>query len=386
MIGPNYAGSTITVEMQFGTPPLTADDADTCVISIFDPTNVELVASEAMSFDAESGLWRFQWDSPPDGGNRTYLLQGLLTGLDASETPAWGTVDLELAPNAEQASPEGVVPATRHWLSAWCDESDIPPKRLHDSNGVPLTDVAVGWAICAATELLFYLGGGSRGRSGRTVCRPSSIVNSFGQQSYLYPYRSMSGYGSGWGFGSGWGWSMVGCGWWQTGSLSEVVLQGPVTRINSVMVDGLELDPSEYTLYDRRRLVRNAAQIGGATGGAWPWAQQLQLPVSSPGTWQIDYEWGSSPKAPQLARMAAAEVAIQLVLGFSGQDACKLPARVQQVATEGTSVAVGDALEFLKADLTGLPIVDQWLRAVNPSGRRRRSIFASPETVSRHST
>ena len=278
------------------------------------------------------------------------------------------------------------IPSTKHYLAPWCAESDLPSGRLTDSNGAPLGDVPLGWMISAATDLLFVLSG-RQFRVGRSIVRPTSIQGAFGNQSYLYPYSSMSGYGSAWGFNAGWAWTAIGMGWWQNGQdLAECVLQGPVRRINSVLVDGSELggwapggpDNPNYKLFDRRRLVR-MVDVAGASSGAWPWNQQLQLPVSMPGTWQIDYEWGLSPS--EGGRLACAELAIELALGFSGQDSCKLPARVLSVATQGVTTAVGDPLTFLMEDLTGLPICDLFLRAYNPGKRRRRAVFLAPNSI-----
>lgn len=279
--------------------------------------------------------------------------------------------------------PVGVITASHHYLNPWASEDDIPPKRLVDSQGSPLADIPMGLMLAAATDLLYVLSGRAY-RTGRTICRPTAINGAYGNQSYLYPYSSMSGYGSAWGFAAGWAWTAIGMGWWQNGQdLSEVVLQAPVRRINQVLVDGAVLGPTQYTLYDKRRLVRNVDQSGSTTG-AWPWNQQLQLPVNQPGTWQIDYEWGQPP--PDSGKLACAELAAQLALGFSGQDSCRLPGRVLSIATQGMSTAVGDALQYLHESLTGIPIIDLFLQAYNPGKRRRRTVFLAPNSIQGRST
>ena len=265
----------------------------------------------------------------------------------------------------------------RNILAAWCEESDLPADRL-----ASVRDVDRGFAIAVATDLLYTLSG-RQYRSGRAIIRPTSIQGAYGNQSYLYPYSSMSGYGAAWGFAAGWSWSAIGMGWWQNGQdLSEVVLQGPVLRINEVMVNGQGLGPwpptnPNYTLYDRRRLVCNIGP--SAQGIAWPWNQQLQLPVTMPGTWQIDYDWGRPP--PPTGKWACIELATELALSMSGSSDTRLPARVLSIATEGVSVAVGDALTFIKESLTGIPSVDLFLQAKNPAKLRRRSVFMGPNSV-----
>jgi hypothetical protein len=263
-------------------------------------------------------------------------------------------------------------PASQHFLAAWCEESDIPQGRRENIDDVPLA-----FAIAVATDLL-YVGSGRQFRSGRSIIRPTSISSSYASQSYLYPYSSMSGYGAAWGFAAGWSWTALGMGWWQGGQdLSEVVLQGPVRNVNQVIVDGVVLQPTDYTLYDGRRLVRNV-DASGQTTGAWPWNQQLQLPLTESGTWAIDYNWGKVP--PPSGKAACIELAIEVARALSGADDTRLPARVLSVSTQGVSVAVGDPLTFIREGLMGIPICDLFLSQYNRGGLRRRSIILSPNS------
>lgn len=269
------------------------------------------------------------------------------------------------------------VAANLHYINPWCTEEDLPERRL-----AGVQDVDQAFMICAATDLLYVLSG-RQFRSGRSVVRPTQIQSSYAYQSFLYPYSSMSGYGEAWGFAGGWAWGQIGAGWWQNGQdLSELVLQGPVTKINSVIVNGSPLggwpptNPN-FSLYDGRRLVLNVGS--GATGVAWPWNQQLQLPLSESGTFAVDYEWGRGPGP--MGKVACIELAVQLCLAMSGDLDAKLPARVLSVSTEGVSVAVGDPLTYIREDLTGLPLCDMFLNAANPAKLRRRSVILSPQTV-----
>ena len=263
-------------------------------------------------------------------------------------------------------------PQSQHFIAAWCSEEDIPQGRRKN-----LDDISVAFAISVATDLLYVLSG-RQFRNGRSLIRPTPIDSAYGNQSYLYPYSSMSGYGAAWGFAAGWAWTALGMGWWQGGQdLSEVVLQGPVTRINEVMVDGAALDPSDYTLYDGRRLVRNVDATGQTTG-AWPWNQQLQLPLTEPGTWSIDYEWGKPP--PQAGKAACIELALEVARSLSGDDTARLPARVLSISTQGVNTAVGDALSYVRESLTGIPIVDLFLMSYNRAGLRRRTVFLGPNS------
>lgn len=265
-------------------------------------------------------------------------------------------------------------------IAPWCEEGDIPSRRVEG-----IEDVDLAFMIACATDLLYVLSG-RQYRTGRAVVRPCAPSSSYGTQSYLYPYSSMSGYGAAWGFAAGWSWTAVGMGWWQNGQdLSELLLQGPVRRINEVIVNGESLggwpppNPN-FTLMDGRRLIRNAVQgAGGAASNSWPWNQQLQLDLTQPGTFAVDYEWGRPP--PPTGKLAAIELTIELARALSGDDDAKLPARVLSVATEGISVAVGDALTYIREDLIGIPICDLFLNRANPQRLRRRSVFMAPNTV-----
>ena len=79
-------------------------------------------------------------------------------------------------------------------------------------------------------------------------------------------------------------------------------------------------------------------------------------------------------------------MAIELGLAFTGANDCRLPARVLSIATEGVSVAVGDAMTYVLQQLTGLPICDMFLKSKNPQRAQRRSVFASPNTIQNRTT
>lgn len=263
----------------------------------------------------------------------------------------------------------------QHYVAAWIEEGDIPQKRLDKLSG---SDVSIGFAIACATDLLYVLSG-RQFRWGRSVVRPTALNSGWQFQNQLYPYSSMSGYGSAWGFAAGWAWTAIGMGWWQYGQdSSECVLQGPVTKINSVMVDGAVLDPSNYALYDKRRLVRMIDPLRQSSG-AWPWEQNLMLPLSEGGTFAIDYEWGSH--CGPAGQMACGELAVELARAFAGDDETRFNPRVLSITTEGVSMQTGDALAYIEKELTGLPLVDIFLQAMNPRGRRQRSAFLAPNST-----
>lgn len=266
----------------------------------------------------------------------------------------------------------GVVPASIHSVAPWASESDIPEGRITDSNGNAIADIQLGWMIAAATDLLYVLSG-RKWRQGHSVVRPCALNRSYVVGSMVYPFNSISGYGYGWGFAAGWQWSLLGLGFSQGADASEITLQGPITSIEQILLNGSPLNPAtDYTVYDRRRVVLSA-------GLSWPWEQDPQQPPTAQGTASITYDWGSSP--PEIGRLACVELAIELALSFSGQDKCRLPSRVVSVASQGVTETLGDALQYILQDLTALPICDMFLQSSNPQKARRRSVFWGPNTL-----
>jgi hypothetical protein len=80
---------------------------------------------------------------------------------------------------------------------------------------------------------------------------------------------------------------------------------------------------------------------------------------------QVGYRCGSD--VPPNAKLAARELAEQILLGMEGSSACQLPARVTSISRQGVSMQLLDPQEFLNDGRTGIYLVDLFLRAVNPA-------------------
>jgi hypothetical protein len=87
------------------------------------------------------------------------------------------------------------------------------------------------------------------------------------------------------------------------------------------------------------------------------------------GTWQVQYTRGRP--VPEGGQLAASHLAAQVALAEVGSPACKLPSRVTQIVRQDVMMALTDPMEFLKDGRTGLYLVDQWVRSVNPTGATR---------------
>jgi hypothetical protein len=140
-------------------------------------------------------------------------------------------------------------------------------------------------------------------------------------------------------------------------AVCEVLLPYPVSSVTSVKVDGILVPPSAYRVDDHRELVRTDG------GTCWPRCQNLSLPGTAAGTFEVSYLRGTPVPAGGLA--AAGVYACEVLKACIGGP-CRLPARVQTISREGVTIAVQDTLDFLDKGLTGIPEVDAWIRAVNP--------------------
>jgi len=137
----------------------------------------------------------------------------------------------------------------------------------------------------------------------------------------------------------------------------------PVIAITSLTIDGAVVPANDYELRDESRLcpVRHA---DGTLLLIRRW-QDMTLPVTEVGTYQIAYTWGAAPP-PEGATMAAIlgyEVALSWTPSTLG--ACRLPKRVTSITRQGITMALIDPLTLFKDGMVGIPEVDLWISAVN---------------------
>jgi hypothetical protein len=119
-----------------------------------------------------------------------------------------------------------------------------------------------------------------------------------------------------------------------------------------------ELDPDTYKIVNSQYL-----QLTGT-----------QLDVCG---LEVTYTYGVP--APVAGRRAARTLARELVKGWSDDDTCALPDRVQSIDRQGISIAVMDPQDFLDEGRTGLYEVDLFLRAANPDKARKPARVFSPD-------
>lgn len=136
--------------------------------------------------------------------------------------------------------------------------------------------------------------------------------------------------------------------------VSEIVLDGPVHSITSVVIDGLVVDPATYRVDDWRWLVR--------LDGEWPRCSDAV--ADGPGSFLVTYLQGVEP--PAGAGLVIAELACELWKAACGDTTCRLPKRMAQQTRQGITITYHD----FRDDGTGLPNVDMWISAVTRTWRK----------------
>lgn len=130
-------------------------------------------------------------------------------------------------------------------------------------------------------------------------------------------------------------------------------LPGPAREVLEVTVDGVVLDPAEYTL-ERNVLYR--------IGAAWP-AQDLSRPLGEDGTWSVRYLRGVTVP-PGVARLTGL-LAVEFYNACTGGK-CRLPRTVTEVSRQGVTHRMFNPNDIYASGKTGIPEIDLWLAAVNP--------------------
>lgn len=143
--------------------------------------------------------------------------------------------------------------------------------------------------------------------------------------------------------------------------VSQIVLPfHRIRRVREVMIDGVVLDPAAYRLAGRR-LIRT-------DGGNWPRCQDDAARDGEVGSWSVDLIYGRP--VDEGGQIATGVYACEIAKSLSGND-CELPQRVQTVSRQGVTIGFVDPMDFLDKGMTGLYVVDTWIRQVNPSGLPR---------------
>lgn len=143
--------------------------------------------------------------------------------------------------------------------------------------------------------------------------------------------------------------------------------QRPVLSVQTVLVNGEYLEPTEYTLRNNAYLVRRGGVL---------WS------LSGTNETLVTYTHGTRP--PKAGKSAAVRLANEIILWYAGDPQCALPERITSVARQGVSYTILDPQDFIKQGRTGIYSVDSFIAAVNPDGQRKKpAIFNSNIRVER---
>lgn len=146
----------------------------------------------------------------------------------------------------------------------------------------------------------------------------------------------------------------------------EVPFPTPVAQVTEVMIDGVVLDPAAY----RMDLYRGNPVLVRTDGECWPQCQDMNVDLDEVGAFNIVYQPGEL--LPLAGQMAAGMLACEFAKACVGAE-CALPQQLASLSRNGVEVQVVDPASLLENGLTGVAMVDLWIRAVNPFRRLQRT-------------
>lgn len=144
----------------------------------------------------------------------------------------------------------------------------------------------------------------------------------------------------------------------------------PITSVQSVTIDGVVLNASNYEVVDGEYLMRTDGQL-------WPCCQSRATPLGEPGTWSVALTYGTP--VPALGNFATRALARFLLSLCGTGDACAVPEGVQTLTRQGMVVEMPDPGEiFSGVGHTGIGPVDAFLGMTNPNRLQQRSVAVIP--------
>jgi hypothetical protein len=151
--------------------------------------------------------------------------------------------------------------------------------------------------------------------------------------------------------------------------VNEVVLPGPVGRVDEIKLDGAVVDPADYRLDNQGRVVYTG------TGDGWPLCQDMHLPDTQPGTFSITYLQAYPVDA--LGAYAAGLLALEYAKACT-TGKCALPTGVTQLIRQGVVMTINSGA--FPDGLTGLREVDAFIGVWNPNKLKQAPRVWSPDS------
>jgi hypothetical protein len=232
------------------------------------------------------------------------------------------------------------------------------------------TDEQVDQAIVYASNLLYRLSGRQwPGVCEDTVnpclfvsCWPDGRVWLDGWTPPYVPYRTREG------------WRNAFCG--GCCHLHCLTLPGPIVEIVEVVVDSVVLDPSAYR-------VRGWGSVCRTDGERWPVG-------TDPSDDSFYFIWNRGVAVPDDGRLMASILACARLPDIACNDDCTGDTGgLESISADGVVRNFADLTNSSgpmagAQGLTGIRIVDEWIRSVNPHGRARPAALVDALSPMRH--
>jgi len=149
--------------------------------------------------------------------------------------------------------------------------------------------------------------------------------------------------------------------------LCEIVMPGPVALIEAVWLDGAQLQVGDFRIDNLHRIVRT-------DGECFPSCQNMNVPITEPGSFGIQYVPGIVPDSSGL--WAAGVLACEFSKACSGAK-CRLPSSVTSISRQGVTMTMTQQL--WEGGHTGIREVDAYLMSINPHGHLIPPMVWSPD-------
>lgn len=163
--------------------------------------------------------------------------------------------------------------------------------------------------------------------------------------------------------------------------LCEIELRGPVYDIVSVTVDGVAVPANTYGVHDGRFLTRlNPVPVpDGTEANCWPSCQDMTLPATQTGTFEVTYRTGVA--VPPLGVAAVGALAAHFIRGCNGACGCGTATRnnLQRLSRQGVDLEFADPQQLFDDGRTGIELVDLAIRQLNPQGLAAPLRVLSPD-------
>lgn len=286
----------------------------------------------AIPGSAAVGVWTLRWHATINGEN-----------VDEDESFVVGSI-------VHDAPAESVV------CQLWAQPADL-------GNGPWTTDEMVA-ALVIASDTLYAFSGRQFPGLCTDVVRPCG-----GHAGYDAPPATIAGFART-GYQGAWLGCRCGC-----EGYSRVRLGAePVVSITEVLVDGEVVDPGLYQV-DERRYLAAVPDVSTNVFTAWPCSQDIDLPSTEPGTFEVTYVFGRP--IPAGAKAAAVALATQILK--AGDNDCQLPANTAQLIRQQTNITLMDPQVLFDKGSVGIRAVDRWIASVNPHHTNEPGRVLSPD-------